>query len=243
MMRSLWTSASGMIAQQLHMDTVAHNLSNVNTNGYKKVRLDFNDLIYVTKRSGNRMVQGDAGAVVPTNLQVGHGVTPAATKRLHTNGALQETGIQTDYGLDGIGFFQIEMPDGSIGYTRDGSFVINPEDTSTLYTNLGYRVLDCEWNHDEKVATFSLATFINPAGLESKGDNLLFETVASGAPEVGEAGTEGFGRARQGFLEMSNVQVVEEMVQMIVAQRAYESNTKAIQASDEMLGMANQLRR
>lgn len=244
MMRSLWTAASGMMAQQTNMDVVSHNLSNVNTTGYKKQSTEFNDLIYVTLRSGFRQVEGSVQGTVPTNLQIGHGVTPVATKRLFIVGNMEESGNKTDFALTGDGFFQIQMPDGTIQYTRDGSFNINPDDDTTLYTNDGYPVvgeLTTEDNGDLTM-TFECARFTNEPGLESVGDNRFIETTASGTPITGAPGEEGIGNVRQFYLEMSNVEVAEEMVKMIIAQRAYESNTKAIQASDEMLGMANALR-
>lgn len=240
MMRALWTSASGMVAQQMHMDTLSNDLANVNTAGFKKSRVDFNDLIYAAMRSGNRQT---ANGPVPTLVEVGHGVSAVATKKMFTEGSLQETGNPTDFALTGEGFFQVEMPDGSLAYTRDGTFTVNPEDTTTLYTNNGYKVADCTWDNDTKTGTFVLADFVNPQGLESIGKNLYKQTTASGDPVTGDPDSEGFGGVEQNFTEMSNVQVVEEMVNMIVAQRAYESNTKTIQASDEMLAMANGLKR
>lgn len=240
MMRALWTASSGMRAQQLNLDTISNNLANVNTTGFKKCRVDFQDLLYETVQSGNR--QTPNGNQIPTTLQIGHGVAPVAVKRIFAPGNLQETGNTSDFAINGEGFFQVELPDGNVAYTRDGSFYVDFEDEA-VYTSDGLLVLGAEVDAETKEVTFELAKFKNPGGLESIGGNLFKETAASGEPETGEAGSEGFGSVKQGFLEMSNVQVVEEMVNMIVAQRAYETNTKTVQAADEMLAMANSLRR
>lgn len=239
MMRALWTASSGMNAQQLNLDVISNNLANVNTSGFKKSRVDFQDLLYETIRSGNR--QNPAGNTIPTTLQIGHGVSPVEVKKLFSPGNLQETGDADDFAIDGEGFFQVQLPDGRTAYTRDGAFHVNYED-GTVTTSDGDSVI-ADVDTDNKQVSFELAKFVNPNGLESIGGNLFVETAASGAPETDVAGAEGYGNVKQGFLESSNVQVVEEMVKMIVAQRAYETNTKTIQAADEMLGMANSLRR
>ncbi|HHW92765.1 MAG TPA: flagellar basal-body rod protein FlgG [Firmicutes bacterium] len=259
MMRALWTAGSGMRAQQLNIDVIAHNLANVNTTGFKKSRVEFQDLIYETMRgAGTR--QGNASA--PVGLQVGHGVRPAATQRLFSPGSLQETGNPLDVAIEGAGFFEVELPDGSTAYTRDGSFKLDAD--GFLVTSDGYLLvpevmippeaedisigpdgmisylLDGEREEGDQI---TLVTFSNPAGLEAIGRNLYRDTGSTGMVEVGLVPGENCGTLASGYLELANVQVVEEMVSMIVAQRAYEISAKAIQAADEMLGMANNLRR
>ena len=260
MMRALWTAGSGMKAQQLNIDIISHNLSNVNTNGFKKNRAEFQDLIYETIREAG-IQQGNT--LTPVGLQVGHGVRPAATQRIFTPGSLHETGNPLDIAIEGKGFFMVDMPDESTAYTRDGSFKLDSE--GYLVTTDGYRISgdisvspdaadiavsadgivsyleDGNW---ETSGEITLAAFANPAGLEAQGRNLYRETEAVG--EVTTAiipGEDSTGVLASGYLELSNVQAVEEMINMIVAQRAYELNSKAIQTSDEMLGMANNLKR
>ena len=263
MMRSLWSAASGMIAQQKNMDVVAHNLANVNTYGNKKVRAEFQDLIYQTLRdaggaSGN-------GTQYPQGLQIGLGVRVAATNRIFTQGPLQTTDRPTDIGIQGEGFFQIQMPDGTTAYTRDGSFKLdsqrrlvtsdgfllmpnitleqNATIDSVVISNDG-RVSDTPAGGEQtEIGQITLARFVNPEGLYAYGKNLFFETASSGTPIVSSPGTDGAGVLTQGTVEMSGVQVVEEMVNMIVAQRAYESNSKAIITSDSMLETANNVKR
>ena len=263
MMRSLWSAASGMMAQQKNMDVVAHNLANVNTYGNKKVRAEFQDLIYQTLRdaggaSGN-------GTQYPQGLQIGLGVKVAATNRIFTQGPLQTTDRPNDIGIQGEGFFQIQMPDGTTAYTRDGSFKLDSqrrlvtsdgflllpnitlEDNATIdslvISNDG-RVSDTpSGGQQTEIGQITLARFVNPEGLYAYGKNLFLETASSGTPIVGNPGANGAGVLTQGTVEMSGVQVVEEMVNMIVAQRAYESNSKAITTSDSMLETANQLKR
>lgn len=262
MLRALWTAASGMNAQQLNVDTIANNLANVNTNGFKKTRADFQDVLYQTERvPGTASAQG---AQVPTGIQVGLGVRPAATSRLHTQGTLQWTGDGYNMAIEGHGFFQILMPDGTTAYTRDGAF--RRDTDGRLVTADGYP-LDPEitipgeakefsigndgtvqytlpgQTEPQQAGTIQLASFVNPAGLMSIGRNLLTATAASGEPVTGQAGTQQFGTVAQNYLEQSNVDVVHEMVAMIVAMRAYEVNSKSIQTSDEMLQIANQVRR
>ncbi|MDI9450885.1 MAG: flagellar basal-body rod protein FlgG [Limnochordia bacterium] len=263
MMRALWTAASGMIGQQYKIDTTANNLANVNTTGFKKSRVDFQDLLYQTVRYAGTPVT--AGAQIPTGIQIGHGVRPVATQRLFTQGTFQQTDNPLDLVIEGDGFFQVLLPDGSIRYTRDGAFKrdsdgrlvtsdgfpLEPEiriDENALSINIGSDgtvsiQLPGQDEPEENSKKIQLARFVNPAGLKSDGRNLYSPTAASGPPIVGEPGLDGFGNLAQGYLEMSNVQVVEEMVSMIVAQRAYETNSKAIQAADEMLHTANNLRR
>lgn len=265
MVRSLWTSASGMISQQFHIDTISNNLANVNTTGFKKNRVDFEDLIYQ-----HQVLAGTPATSVseiPTGVHVGHGVRPAATQKIFTGGSLQATGHKLDMAItNSVGFFKIQMPDGSFGYTRDGSFkidsnrqvvtsngylmepqVILPEDAvldtlmiseqGEIYVNLGADT------NPTLIGQMETYRFVNPAGLKAVGKNLFQETPASGAEIPGTPGLDGFGSLMQGFLEMSNVNLAEEMVNMIVAQRAYESNSKAIQTTDSMLATAIQLKR
>lgn len=262
MLRSLYAATSGMQAQQLTVDTLANNLANVNTSGYKKARVDFQDLLYqVIRRPGDLSFMGVS---LPTGIQVGHGVRVAATQTNFTQGNLQQTGNSLDLAIEGDGFFMVELPDGSTAYTRDGSLKLDGE--GYLVTTDGYLILpgiqiDPEAKEitvasdgtvsvlmpgeaePEELGQIELARFINPSGLQRIGKNLLIETPASGMAETGVPGEGSLGTINQGFLEMSNVQVIEEMVQMITAQRAYEINSKVIQSSDDMLGIASNLRR
>ena len=262
MMRALWSAASGMKTQQDNMDVVAHNLANVNTYGDKKVRAEFHDLLYQTLRPAG--ADSGADSQYPTGLQIGLGARLAATQRVFTQGNLQTTGNPTDIAIEGEGFFRIEMPDGTIAYTRDGSFKV--DSTRRMVTTDGYPLadnitFDQEATSDSitiaqtgavsdvvagatnQVGQITLARFVNPAGLTAIGHNLFMESEASGPPLEGNPGDDGAGRLQQSVLEMSNVQVVEEMVNMIVAQRAYESDAKAITTSDSMLEIANGLKR
>lgn len=262
MMRALWTAASGMTAQQFKIDTVANNLSNVNTTGFKKARADFQDLLYQTVRHAGSPVS--AGAQVPTGIQIGHGVRPVATQRIFTQGTFQQTDNPLDLVIEGDGFFQVLLPDGGVRYTRDGAF--KKDSTGRIVTSDGFP-LEPEILIDDDAISISIGTdgtvsimrpgqvepepvdnillarFVNPGGLRSEGRNLYAATAASGDPIVGVPGLEGLGSLAQGYLEMSNVQVVEEMVSMIVAQRSYESNSKAIQTADDMLQIANNVKR
>jgi flagellar basal-body rod protein FlgG len=252
-----------MIAQQLNMDAIANNLANVATAGYKRVRTDFQDLLYQTLRVAGTPVA--IGAHVPTGIQIGVGTTPVATQRIHVLGPLKETGNELDLAIAGEGFFQILLPDGTIGYTRDGSFklsadgqivtsdgyllepeIVIPEDAIQVAINENGEVLVLfaeEEAYPREVGRIELVRFTNPAGLTSIGRNIFKETAASGDPIPGTPGTEGFGEIRQKFLELSNVQIVNEMVDMIICQRAYEINSRSIRASDMMLAEANALRR
>ncbi len=262
MMRALWSAASGMKTQQDNMDTVAHNLANVNTFGAKKVRAEFHDLLYQTLRPAG--AESGADSQYPTGLQIGLGDRLAATQRIFTQGNLQSTGHPLDVAIEGDGFFRVEMPDGTIGYTRDGSF--KRDANNRLVTTDGYpladnitfdeqvpndgitisgdgRVSQIINNVQEQVGQITLARFVNPAGLIARGNNFLYESDASGGPIEGNPGEEGRGTLVQSVIEMSNIQVVEEMVNMIVAQRSYESNAKAITTSDSMLEIANGLKR
>ncbi len=264
-MRALWTAASGMKAQQLNMDTISNNLANVNTTSYKRQKVEFKDLLYANLRTTNL----NDGQGSPVNLQVGHGVMPVATSRMFTTGNLERTDNPFDMGISGEGFFVIEDPSGNRFYTRDGNFKLSVEfDEMRLVTSDGYTVVsdfddaiyfeegmkDITVNESglitaetpdgeiEEIATIALAKFINNEGLEAVGKNLYKETVASGEAIYMEE-EERTSDIMQYYLETSNVQIVDEMVRLITAQRAYEINSKTIQTADEMLGMANNLRR
>ena len=265
MVRSLWTGASGMIGQQANIDTISNNLANVNTAGYKKMRADFEDLIYQTVKAAGTPATEDT--VVPVGIQMGHGVKIADTQRVFTQGAPQNTDVVTDMAILGEGFFRIQMYDGSWAYTRDGNFKV--DETGRLVTSNGYWVLPdiimpenflpntvtvtqdgrvsvvVPQIDDEpiQVGQIELYRFANPVGLTAIGENLFLATAASGEAIAGRPGFEGMGQIAHKFLEMSNVSVVREMVDLIVAQRAYEFNSRAIQTSDNMLGTATTLKR
>lgn len=260
MIKSLWTAKTGLEAQQTKMDVIANNLANVSTNGFKKSRAVFQDLLYQNMRqAGGR---NDMQNILPAGLQIGSGVRPVATERIHTQGSLEQTGNSKDIAIDGQGFFQVLMPDGNNAYTRDGSFQVN--DSGQLVTADGYPIQPAVLipqdalsitigkdgvvtvtqpgnNQSTQVGQLSLSTFVNPAGLQSIGDNLYVETSASGMRNESTPGLNGAGRLDQGYVETSNVNVVEEMVNMIQTQRAYEINSKAVQTSDEMLAKLSQL--
>jgi flagellar basal-body rod protein FlgG len=262
MIRALWTAATGMSAQQLNIDVVSNNLANVNTSGFKKSRVDFQDLLYQTLRpAGTAAAQG---AQVPTGIQVGLGTRPAATQKIFSQGDFQQTQNPLDLVIEGDGFFQIQMPNGNTAYTRDGSFkldaqgrlvtsdgfpvdpeiTIPPESTNISVGSDGtVSVLLPGQATPQEVGQIQIAKFSNPAGLSSMGRNLFTTSAASGEPIIDSPGLNGLGSIGQGFVEMSNVKVVEEMVNLIVAQRAYEVNSKAIQTADDMLNIANNLRR
>ncbi|GMO23097.1 MAG: flagellar basal-body rod protein FlgG [Termitinemataceae bacterium] len=265
MVRSLWTGASGMIGQQSNIDTISNNLANVNTSGFKKVRSDFEDLLYQTVKIAGTPATEDT--VTPVGIQMGHGVKLAATQRMFTQGALQNTENVSDIAIAGEGFFRIQMYDGTYAYTRDGAFKIDSD--GRLVTSNGYWVLPDiimpenflpqtinitkegrvsvktpEGGDDPiDVGQIELYRFPNPVGLTAVGENLFKTTQASGAAIAGQPGYEGMGQTVHKFLEMSNVSVVSEMVNLIVAQRAYEFNSKTIQTSDNMLGTATGLKR
>lgn len=264
MMRSLWTAASGMVGQQFNIDTVSNNLSNVNTTGFKKQRAEFEDLLYQTVQLAG--TPASEVTEVPTGIQVGHGVKVSATQKMFQQGSLQNTENKTDLALEGEGFFKVQMYDGTMAYTRDGSFKIDSE--RQVVTSNGYlleppvtlpenfianslsisqdgRISVKIVGEDDpiEVGLMEVYRFVNPAGLRSIGGNLFKTTPASGDEIAGQPGIDGMAKVHQGFLEMSNVKVVEEMVNMIVAQRAYEVNSKAIQSSDSMLATAIQLKR
>lgn len=264
MMRSLWTAASGMIGQQYNIDTISNNLSNVNTTGFKLNRPDFEDLLYQTVRTAGTPATEET--LVPVGVQVGHGVKVAATQKIFTQGSLQNTGNVSDIAIEGEGFLRTLQYDGSYGYTRDGALKI--DSNGQLVTSDGYRVIPeiimpegfirdsisissqglvtvrlPGQDDPVDVGQLELYRFVNPAGLQAVGENTFKVTNASGDPIGGQPGFDGMGTVVHKFLEMSNVQTVQEMVNMIVAQRAYEFNSKAIQTSDSMLGIAANLKR
>ncbi|ASK34809.1 flagellar basal-body rod protein FlgG [Alloalcanivorax mobilis] len=260
MIRSLWTAKTGLESQQVKMDVIANNLANVSTNGFKKSRAVFEDLLYQNVRQPGS--QNDIQNRLPSGMQIGTGVRPVATERLHSNGGLENTGNSRDLAIDGKGFFQVLMPDGSIAYTRDGSFQL--DENGQMVTSSGYpldpaviipdNALSVSIGKDgivsvtqpgdtqsNEVGQLTLSTFVNPAGLQSIGENLYLETSASGMRTESMPGMNGAGRLYQNYVETSNVNVVEEMVNMIQTQRAYEINSKAVQTSDEMLSRLTQL--
>jgi flagellar basal-body rod protein FlgG len=264
MMRSLWTAASGMTGQQFNIDTISNNLSNVNTTGFKQNRAEFEDLLYQTGRLAGTPATEET--VIPTGIQVGHGVKVAATQRIFTQGNLQQTGVQSDIAIEGEGFFRTMLIDGTFAYTRDGAFKL--DQNRQLVTSQGYRVMpeiilpestvEDSLNITEdgrvfvnvagsddpvQVGQMEVYRFVNPAGLQAIGANQFKATPGSGPAIGNRPGFDGMGILHHRMIEMSNVSVVTEMVNMIVAQRAYELNSKAIQTSDTMLGIANALKR
>jgi flagellar basal-body rod protein FlgG len=262
MMRSLWIAASGMQSQQMNIDVCANNLANTNTAGFKRSRIDFQDLMYQTIKLPGTVASG--GEVIPTGMQLGQGCRPVAIQKIFVQGDYQQTGNELDLAIEGAGFFQVTLPDGEIAYTRAGTFkkdsegristsdgylispgITVPEDALKISVEAdgNVSVLEPGQTTPTQVGTIELATFVNPAGLIARGKNLFVASDASGEAIIGTAGSDGLGTIAQGYLEMSNVSVVEEMVNMIVGQRAYEINSKAIQAADDMLQIANNLRR
>ncbi|MCX7915494.1 MAG: flagellar basal-body rod protein FlgG [Verrucomicrobiae bacterium] len=259
MLRALYPAAAGMHAQQANLDVIANNLANVNTTGFKKSKIEFQDLLYETERVAG--ADQGAGNLLPTGIQIGHGSRIVATSKTFSNGELSRTGERLDVAIQGDGFFEVQLPDGTRAYTRDGAFktdangrVVNsdglpiqgfqPVPTGTQNITIAANG-DVTYSGAGGTTTFrvQLVRFANPAGLEAMGRNLYRETPASGSPELGNPGENGFGILAQGYLELSNVKIVEEMVNLIVAQRAYEINAKAIQAADEMMQQSNNLRR
>jgi len=260
MIRSLWISKTGLDAQQTQLDVVSNNLANVATTGFKRARVAFEDLLYQNIRQAGANTSQQTQ--LPTGLQIGTGVRPTATPRMFTQGNLQNTSNQYDIAINGSGFFQVQMPDGTTAYSRDGSFHV--DSNGGLVTSSGFALspaitvpanaLAVTVGQDgtvtasipgqtapQNIGSIQLASFTNPAGLESRGQNLFVETAASGTPNANTPGTNGLGMLQQGYLETSNVNVVEELVAMIQTQRAYEINSKAIQTSDQMLARLAQL--
>jgi len=262
MIRSLWTAASGMQAQSINIDVIANNLANVNTTSFKRSRADFQDLIYETMRAAGS-TSAD-GSQVPTGIQIGHGTRPASVQMNFGQGDFQHTQNDLDLAIEGNGFFQVTNTDGETVYTRSGAFkmdstgrvvtsdgfplepeLIIPVDATSITVGIDGTVSVTQPGSTAatEVGTLTMARFINPAGLSAMGRNLYQTTEASGEAITGTAGQDGIGTLAQGYLEMSNVNVVDEMVNMITAQRAYEINSKSIRTADEMLQMANQLKR
>ncbi len=263
MIKALFTSATGMNAQQTLVDVTANNLANVNTTGFKRSQADFADLIYITERSPG--ADAAQGLQVPTGLQIGSGVRVAGTTKLFSEGTLENTSNQFDVAIEGQGFFQITLPDGSIRYTRDGAFRLNRD--GSLVTADGFLlqpqitippdavsvgigadgtvsvITSGAPNTSTPVGQITLTRFVNPAGLSNEGRNLFAESAASGSPQIATPGQNGAGFLRQGFLERANVDVVRELVNLILAQRAYEFNTRAVRTADEMLSNTNNLTR
>lgn len=262
MIRALRTAASGMIAQQLNVDTIANNLSNLNTTGFKKSKVEFQDVLYQNVRRAGTNVSTEN--VVPVNLEIGYGSRPVSTSRIFSLGNMMRTDQPLDIAITGSGFFQVMRPDGSTAYTRDGSFKISAD--GRIVTNDGFFLVpDITIPQDsmeisigidgmfqtslpgqtnpQDIGQIELAKFLNPGGLNAIGHNLLIPSASSGDAILGTPATGGFGELAQGYLEMSNVEVVEEMVNMIIAQRAYEINSKAIQTADDMASLANNLKR
>jgi flagellar basal-body rod protein FlgG len=259
MLRSLWIAKTGMESQQTNIDVVSNNLANVSTNGFKRQRPIFEDLIYQTLRQAG--AQATQQNQIPAGMQLGTGARPVSTERIHIQGNLQQTGNSLDIAINGNGFFQIQLSDGTLAYTRDGSFQVNSEGTlvtangdvvqpqitipsdalSITVGKDGTVTITQPNNTTSTQGPLQLTNFINPAGLQSIGDNMYLETVASGTPNTSNPGLNGLGTVQQGFVETSNVNVVEELINMITAQRAYEINSKAIQASDQMLQRLVQL--
>jgi len=261
MIQSLYSAATGMQAQQLNLNTIANNLANANTTGYKKDKIEFQDLLYQNPKIAGAQA-GSESTLTPTGVEVGGGTRVVSTAKVFTQGTLTQTGGQFDLAISGDGFLAVQRPDGTIGYTRDGS--LHVDGTGHVTTSDGMPVLsnfqaiptgtnsvsvsstgNVSLTGANGTTNFAiqLTRLANPSGLQNLGGNLAAETPASGAPETGAPGANGFGTISQGYLESSNVNIVEEMVNMITAQRAYEINSKSIQTSDEMLGQIQQLKK
>ena len=260
MIRSLWIAKTGLDAQQTTLDVISNNLANVGTAGFKRARAVFEDLLYQTVRQPGS--QSSQQTQLPTGLTLGTGVRPVATEKIFTQGNLQQTGNNLDVAISGAGFFQVQLPDGTTAYTRDGSFHLDAN--GQLVTSSGYQlqpaitipsnaltitvardgtvtVTQPGQVNPTQVGALQLANFINASGLQAQGENLYIETASSGTPTTNTPGTNGLGTLSQGYVETSNVNVVEELVNMIQAQRAYEINSKAVQTSDQMLQRLAQL--
>jgi flagellar basal-body rod protein FlgG len=256
---ALRTAATGMMAQQTRSEVIANNLANVNTTAFKRSRAQFEDLLYQTVQSAAIVGAPDANTLPA--IQVGRGTHLAGVQRNHGQGPIEQTDRPTDLAIEGEGFFQVQLPNGTMAYTRDGSFQVS--DTGTLVTSEGYAVVPgIKLPPDigsvsistsgivsakrgdgtagtEDIGRIEIARFLNPSGLEAKGQNLYVETPASGSPSVGFPGEDGLGQVMQGHLEGSNVEIVQEMVDMITSMRAYEINSKAIKNAEDMMSMAN----
>ncbi len=260
MIRSLWIARTGLDAQQTNLDVIANNLANVSTNGFKRARPVFEDLLYQTLRQPG--AQSSQSTQIPSGLQLGTGARPVSTARIHTQGSLQQTGNDLDVAINGAGFLQVLLPDGTTAYTRDGS--LQKDNQGQLLTSSGYPIqpsvtipsdaLTVTISSDgvvsvtqagssavTQVGTLQVATFINVGGLQSIGENLFLETASSGAPTPSTPGSNGAGSLNQRYVETSNVNVAEELVSMIQTQRAYEMNSKVVSTSDQMLSRLTQL--
>ena len=260
MIRSLWIARTGLDAQQTQLDVISNNLANVSTNGYKRARGVFEDLLYQTLRQPG--AQSTQQTTIPSGLQIGTGVRPVATERIHSQGNLNQTGNSLDVAIQGSGFFQILLPDGTTAYTRDGAF--QKDANGQIVTSSGYplqpaitipsNALSLTIGKDgvvtvtlpnqtapAQIGNIQVATFVNPGGLQSVGENLYLETAASGTPNPNTPGSNGAGVLNQTYVETSNVNVAEELVLMIQTQRAYELNSRAVQTSDTMLGKLTSL--
>ena len=262
MIRALWTAASGMQSQQLNIDVIANNLANVNTTGFKKSRADFQDLIYQTQKTTGAPATN--ATQIPAGIQIGLGSKAVAVNKIFSAGNMTQTGNELDMAIQGDGFFQIKLPDGTTAYSKAGSFkkdstgqvvtsdgnpilptivIPNNATKTTIGSDGTVSVLQAGQSTPTTVGTIQLANFSNPSGLSSMGQNLYQPTESSGTATTGTAGQNGLGTIGQGFLEMSNVSIMEEMVNMIISQRAYETNSKAVQTADEMLQQTNNLKR
>jgi flagellar basal-body rod protein FlgG len=261
MIKSLYTAASGMAAQQTNLDNISSNISNVNTTGYKRSRIEFEDLIYETLKKTAPTAQGNT---TPSELQVGGGTKAVASVKNFEQGTPVNSGNPLDMMISGEGFFQVLMPDGSMNYTRDGSWkvtsegkIVNaeglpleppitlPSDTASVSINTEGKIMVTTASSKDpvEVGQIELARFMNPVGLSNQGGNLYKQTIASGDPVIGQPGLEGLGSINQGYLEASNVKIVDEMINMITAQRAYELNSKSVKTADDMIGIASGLKR
>lgn len=262
--RALRTAASGMYAQQINIETVSNNIANINTTGFKKNKAEFKDMMYqevsINPQFSATQAQNEKTSV---KIQVGNGVQPASTQKLFIQGDLQATGNQFDIAIQGEGFIQVRKSDGTMAYTRDGSIKVSAN--GTLVTANGYELepgftlndsvesitISKDGSVEAKevgggstiIGNIELVKFMNPGGLMPVGDNLFLETTASGAPISGQPGANGFGEIHQGYLEQSNVDIVEEMIAMITAQRAYEINSKTVKTVEDMMTMTNNLKR
>ncbi len=260
MIRSLWIAKTGLDAQQMQLDVISNNIANVSTNGYKRARAVFEDLLYQTLRQPG--AQSSQQTTIPSGLQLGTGVNPIATERIFTQGNLNQTSNPLDIAINGQGFFQVTMPDGTLAYTRDGSF--QKDANGQIVTASGYPLspaltipstatsltvgrdgtvsyTQSGSSTSTQLGSIQLASFVNPGGLQSTGENLFVETASSGTPTPGTPGANGLGVVSQGYVETSNVNVAEELVTMIQAQRSYELNSKVITTSDQMLAKLSQM--
>lgn len=262
MMRAMWSAAAGMSVQALNMDTISNNLANVNTTGYKKSRAEFQDLLYQTFNLAG--TNSSSSTNIPTGIQLGHGAKLRALVHSYATGNFKQTGNSLDLGIEGEGFFRVTLPDGTFAYTRDGAFnkdqnglMVNaqgyaldpqitiPQDATsvTIAADGTVSVTQTGQSAPQQIGQITLSHFINPAGLNQLGRNLVQPTLASGDAIDGTPGQDGLGGINQGFLEVSNVDIAEEMVNMIVGQRAYEANSKTIRTVDDMLSLVNNLKR